>query len=293
MNTFIQAVVTGILLGGLYGLFSSGLTLIFGITRVINFAHGDFVTLGMFAAIILYADFKINPLIAIFPIACAGLIAGWLVYKLIIQRTLVLKESEDALHSQLVLTLAVSILITNGLLMAFGPSAHSINGVLVGNYEAAGLFFGKAQVVAFLIALFAFVLLYLVLTKTLYGKAIRSTVDDTDMATMVGINTRTVYAASFSIGIALTGIAGAVLATYYPVTPLTGQGFLVIAFVTVVLGGLGDVVGAFFAGLIVGVIQQLSATYIALDLQNAVIFIVFILILAFRPQGLLGGRTAR
>lgn len=292
MGTFLQVVVNGLLVGGLYGLFSSGLTLIFGITRVVNFAHGDFVTLGMFGAVVLFTSLHLNPLVAILPIAVAAFLLGALVYQTLVRRTLTIPgiTAMDAQHGQMALTLGFSILVTSGLLVAFGPSPRSINGVLDNTYTAGVLYLSQARLVAFGIALLAFVLLYLGLTRTLYGKAIRGTVDDNDMASMVGINTNRVYVLSFSVGIMLTGIAGDVLATYYPATPLVGQGFLIIAFVTVVMGGLGNVAGAFYAGLLVGIIQQATATYVAIDLQNAGIFVAFVLVLLFRPQGLLGGR---
>lgn len=292
MSTLLQTLASGILVGGLYGLFSSGLTLIFGITRVINFAHGDFVTIGMFGAVLLFTSLGISPLLSIVPVAIVSFILGALVYKVIVRRTLSIKgiSAIDAQHGQLVLTLAVSILITNGLLMAFGPSPRAVTGVLPDVYDVFGVFIAQSRLVSFAIALVAFLLLYHALMRTMFGKAIRATVDDRDMASMVGIDPDRVYAVSFSVGIMLTGIAGCVLATYYPVTPTTGGGFLIIAFVTVVMGGLGNVVGAFLAGLLVGVIQQMTAIYVAVDMQNVGLFLAFVLVLVFRPQGILGGR---
>lgn len=292
METFLQTLISGILVGGLYGLFSSGLTLIFGITRVINFAHGDFVTVGMFAAVLLYTELGVNPLLSILPVAVLSLVLGAAIYKGIIQRTLRIKgiSAIDAQHGQLVLTLAVSILITNGLLMAFGPSPRAIQGVLSDVYDVGGVFVAQARLVSFGIALVAFLILYFALMRTMFGKAIRATVDDRDMASMVGIDPDRVYLVSFAVGIMLTGIAGCVFATYYPVTPSTGGSFLIIAFVTVVMGGLGNVVGAFLAGLLVGVIQQMTAIYVAVDLQDAGLFLAFVLVLVLRPQGILGGR---
>lgn len=292
MTTFLQTLASGILVGGLYGLFSSGLTLIFGITRVINFAHGDFVTIGMFGAVLLFTATGLSPLLGIFPVAIVSLLLGVVVYKVIVQRTLSIKgiSAVDAQHAQLVLTLAVSILISNGLLMAFGPSPRSVQGVLADVYNVFGVFIAQARLVSFGIALIAFLILYYALMRTTYGKAIRATVDDRDMASMVGIDPNRVYAVSFAVGIMLTGIAGCVLATYYPVTPTTGASFLIIAFVTVVMGGLGNVVGAFLAGLLVGVIQQMTAVYVAVDMQDVGLFLAFVLVLVFRPQGILAGR---
>jgi branched-chain amino acid transport system permease protein len=295
LTTLVQTLVSGVLVGGLYGLFSSGLTLIFGITRVINFAHGDFVTLGMFGAVLLFTGLGISPLLGIFPVAVVSFLLGALVYRVVVRRTLTIPgiSAVDAQHGQLVLTLAVSILISNLLLMAFGPAPRAVQGVLPDSYQFLGIYVAQARLVSFAIALVIFLLLYLALQRTLYGKAIRATVDDRDMAAMVGIDPNRVYQVSFSVGIMLTGVAGCVLATYYPVTPTTGGGFLIIAFVTVVMGGLGDVVGAFVAGLLVGVIQQLTAIYVAVDLQDVGLFLVFVLVLVFRPQGILGGRAVR
>jgi branched-chain amino acid transport system permease protein len=294
LTTLVQTLVSGILVGGLYGLFSSGLTLIFGITRVINFAHGDFVTLGMYGAVLLFASAGLSPLIGIVPVAIISFALGLIVYRVIVRRTLSVKgiSAVDAQHGQLVLTLAVSILISNVLLMIFGPSPQAIQGVLPAVYNVFGVYIAQARLVSFLIALVVFGLLYLALQRTLYGKAIRATVDDRDMASMVGVDPNKVYAVSFSVGIMLTGVAGCVLATYYPVTPTTGAGFLIIAFVTVVMGGLGNVVGAFVAGLIVGIIQQVTAIYVAVDLQDVGLFLVFVLVLVLRPQGILSGRRA-
>ncbi|MHA6616309.1 branched-chain amino acid ABC transporter permease [Pseudonocardia sp. DLS-67] len=294
MTSFLQTLASGVLVGGLYGLFSSGLTLIFGITRVINFAHGDFVTLGMFGAVMLFTSLGLSPLLGIVPVAVVSFALGAVVYRLLVRRTLSIRgiSAVDAQHGQLVLTLAVSILISNLLLMAFGPSPRAVQGVLPAVYDVFGVFIAQARLVSFVIALAVFLVLYHFLQRTLYGKAIRATVDDRDMAAMVGIDPNKVYAVSFSVGIMLTGVAGCVLATYYPVTPTTGANFLIIAFVTVVMGGLGNVVGAFVAGLLVGVIQQLTAIYVAVDLQDVGLFLAFVLVLVLRPQGILAGRGA-
>ena len=294
MTSLLQTLASGILVGGLYGLFSSGLTLIFGITRVINFAHGDFVTLGMFGAVLLFTGLGMSPLLGIVPVAVVSFLLGAVVHRLLVRRTLSIRgiSAVDAQHGQLVLTLALSILISNLLLMAFGPSPRAVQGVLPAVYDVFGVYIAQARLVSFVIALAVFLVLYYLLQRTLYGKAIRATVDDRDMAAMVGIDPNKVYAVSFSVGIMLTGVAGCVLATYYPVTPTTGANFLVIAFVTVVMGGLGNVVGAFVAGLLVGVIQQVTAIYVAVDLQDVGLFLAFVLVLVLRPQGILARRGA-
>ncbi len=294
METFLQAVTTGIFLGGLYGLISSGLSLIFGITRIVNFAHGDFVTLGMYGTFVAFASFGLHPLLSLPLVAVLMFGVGLLVYGLFIVRTMNQKTDrpDDTHISQIVITLALGILIENALLLTFSPGQRSVTGVLGGFYSVGGISINKAQLFAFVIAALCFAALYAFLNYTSFGRATQAAVDDDDMAVMVGIDTRRIYAVSFGLGISLAAVAGAILVTYYPVTPTTGASFLAIAFVTVVLGGLGNVVGAFLAGLIIGVIQQLTATYVAIDLQNVGLFVLFILILLLRPNGLMGRKVA-
>lgn len=294
METLLQTVTTGIFLGGLYGLISSGLSLIFGITRIVNFAHGDFVTLGMYGTFVAFASFGLHPLLSLPLVAVLMFGVGILVYGLFIVRTMNQKTDrpDDTHISQIVITLALGILIENALLLVFSPGQRSVTGVLTGFYSVGGISINKAQLFAFVIAALCFAALYAFLNYTSFGRATQAAVDDEDMAVMVGIDTRRIYAVSFGLGISLAAVAGAILVTYYPVTPTTGASFLAIAFVTVVLGGLGNVVGAFLAGLIIGVIQQLTATYVAIDLQNVGLFVLFILILLLRPNGLMGRKVA-
>jgi branched-chain amino acid transport system permease protein len=294
METFLQALLTGIFLGGLYGLISSGLSLIFGITQIVNFAHGDFVTLGMYATFVAFAAYGLHPLVVLPFIAVGMFVVGLGVYLVFILRTLRQKvpRPDDTHIAQIVITLALGILIQNVLLMTFSPNQRSITEVFEGLYFIGGLAINKAQFIAFIIATLCFAALYAFLNYTSFGKATQACVDDQEMAVMVGINTERVYLANFGLGIALAAIAGTILITYYPVTPVSGISFLIIAFVTVVLGGLGNVVGAFFAGLTVGIIQQMTATYVSVELQNVGLFLVFILVLLLRPQGLFGSRVA-
>lgn len=294
METFLQALITGLFLGGLYGLVSSGLSLIFGITQIVNFAHGDFVALGMYATFVAFATYNLHPLLSLPLVAIGMFVVGAIIYRVFILRTLNQKvdRPSDTHISQIVITLALGILIQNALLMAFSPSQRSVTGVFEGLYSLGGLVINRAQFIAFVIAVLCFAALYLFLNYTSFGKATQACVDDQEMALMLGINTQRVYLVTFGLGIALAATAGAILVTYYPVTPTAGLSFLVIAFVTVVLGGLGNVLGAFLAGLVVGVIQQMTATYVAISLQDVGLFVVFILVLLLRPQGLLGRRVA-
>lgn len=294
MRQLIEALVSGVLLGGLYGLLSSGLSLIFGITRVVNFAHGDFVTIGMYAAVVGVAVAGLSPLLSLPLITVLMFGFGLVVYRFLIAPTLNQKtvRPDDTHIAQIVITFAFGLLIQNALLMAFGANERVVDVPWRGLLQLGFVYINQAQLVAFVISAVCFGLLYLFLSRSRTGKAVRATVDDRDMAIMVGISAARMYMLSFGLGIALAGLAGVILVTYYPVVPTTGASFLAIAFVTVVLGGLGSVVGAFIAGILVGVLQQVSASFLAIDLQNVGLFVLFIAILVFRPNGLLGSRVA-
>lgn len=294
MQTALQAILTGVFLGGLYGLISCGLSLTFGVTRVTNFAHGDFVTMGMYGAFVGQASLGLHPLLSLPLVAAAAFGLGVVVHGLLISRTV--KQNvfrpDDTHISQIVITFALGLLIQNVLLLLFSPNSRSVTGVFEGVLRVGGLFVNRAQLIAFILALVVFAALYLFLNLTDFGKAMTATVDDGDMASMVGIDSEKVYAAGFGIGVALAAVAGTILVTYYPATPTAGATFVAIAFITVVLGGMGNVLGAFLAGPLIGIAQQLTATYVGLDLQNVGLFAVFLLVLLFRPSGLLGRRVA-
>lgn len=294
-EVFLQVLVSGVLIGGVYGLFSCGLSLVFGVTRIVNFAHGDFVTVGMYGAIVGVA-IGMNPLLSLLPVGAILFGLGLAVYVFALRPSIKrrrLGQAEEFDHLQLVITLGVSLVIENGLQLIFSPNAQAISGFLEHSFDVYGIYINETQLVAFALAVVVFGLLYAAMTRTPFGKAIQATVDDDRAATLVGINTNGVFAVTFAVGAALAGIAGAILATYYPVIPTTGEGLLAIAFAVVVLGGLGSVAGTFLAGVIVGMIQQLTATYVSMDLQNVGIFVAFILFLMFMPQGLAGTRTSR
>jgi branched-chain amino acid transport system permease protein len=292
VTQFLNAIVAGILVGSLYGLFSSGLTLIFGITRIVNFAHGDFVTIGMYLAILVSVHFGIAPLYMTVPVGLAMMGLGYSLYRTVLYRTVVRDiTATQAQNSQMVLTLAISIIIVNALQAILTANGRTSKPTLTDTYKVGGIFLGESRLVAFGVSVVIFVLLLLLIKRTTFGKAVRATVDDREMATMVGIKTQRIYALTFGIGILLAGVTGAILATYYTAVPTTGENFMILGFVIVVLGGLGSIEGAFISGIIVGVLEQLTATYVALDLEDVGIFLVFVVVLLVRPSGLFGSRV--
>jgi len=285
------------MVGGLYGMFSSGLTLVLGSTRVVNFAHGDFVTLGMYGAVVL-AKVGLNPLESLIPVGLIMFGIGAGVYLIALRpsvtgRGRIETQGTGFSHVQLVITLGLSLVIENVLQMIFSPNSQSVTGFLGGTARFGFIYIPDAQVAAFIIAVVVFAVLHSVLRYTTYGKALQATVDSPSSAALVGINAGRIYLITFGLGSALAAIAGVILVTYYPAVPTTGSGLLTIAFVVIVLGGLGNPLGAFLSGIIVGVVEQLTATYASLSLQDVGVYVVFLAALLLFPRGILTrGRAA-
>lgn len=281
----LLALINGIFIGGVFGLFAMGLAIIFGVLGIVNFAHGDFVMLAMVITYLVFTTFQASPYLSL-PVATVivgGL--GLIVYHLLFKRLI---QSDHM--PQLVISLALSLLIQNTILFVMGPDQLAITGAgYQTKYITIGdIYFDKAQAIAFIVAVVITIIMHQFLTRTKYGTAIRASVDDIEVAQMIGIGAKRIYSITFLIGIVLAAIAGVVMETYFPASPTVGTQFIVLAFVAVVLGGLGDTMGAFFGGIIIGVIQQLSTLFMSINLQNSVIFALFVIILIFRPKGLFG-----
>ncbi len=284
MLMFGQVFISGIMMGGIYALISIGLTLIFGVTRIVNFAHGEYVMLSMFASFMLFERFGLDPYLAVIPIALIAFVAGCLTQRIIIQPLL------DASHaSQIFVTLGLSITLMNVALMVWGADFQSVRTIYEGAVVHLGPWsIGVPRLVTFLVAVAMMVALLLFLNRTYMGRAITAVSQDRMAAVLMGIDVKWVYIMAFGIGIALVGVAGAVLTPIYSVFPTVGQYFGMAAYVVVVLGGMGSVVGAMVGGLIIGVVEALSGYYISPSLKEAVYFVIFIIVLVVRPSGLLG-----
>jgi branched-chain amino acid transport system permease protein len=282
----MQAIVTGILVGGIYGIVSMGLSLIFGVMRIINFAHGELVMLGMFAAYFTATLAGLDPFISILLVIPIMLILGFVIQKFFIQSLI-----EEDHTSQLLVTLALSLILQNLMMMLLGPNSRTLHSNYTNTYLNWGIVdVNLAQLIAFLISIVVSVVMAWILLKTDIGKSLRATVDDREMAELVGINTERLYLIAFGISTVLAGIGGSILVTYYPVSPTVGSQFIVIAFVAVVLGGMGNVLGAFAAGIIIGIIQQLTAAYWDVGMQDIVVFFLFIILLLYKPNGIFGSK---
>lgn len=286
MLEIIQSLVDGIMLGGIYGVISIGLSLVFGVLGIVNFAQAQFLMLGMYVSWLIWQVTGIDPIIGVPLTGLIVFILGYIVETTLIQR--ILKAPPVA---QIFLTVGFMIFLENAVLLIFGSSFRSV----VVPYQSLGfhflsLFISAPYLFAFIAAVIACVALWLFLSKSWFGKAIRATSQDPDAAVLCGINVKQVYALAFAIGVGLTAIGGAVILPYMTVSPTVGGQFSILMFTVVVLGGLGNVAGALLGGLLVGIIQTYSAMVFPVQLQNLILFIVFIAILAFRPEGLLKER---
>lgn len=284
MEIFLQLVLNGLLLGGAYAVISIGLTLIFGVVRVVNFAHGEFVMIGMYGAYLMATHLGWHPYVSALPLAVLLFLLGAAMQRFIIQPLL----HADA-HIQIFATVGVSTALLNLALLVFGADVRSTNAVLGTEAIQLGEFtFVTGQVVTFVVSLALVGATHLFLTTTHVGRAFRAVAQHRYAAALMGVNVNFIYVMAFGVGSAFVGIASGLLATQYPAFPTVGTYFALTAFVIVVLGGLGSMYGALLGALLIGLVDSLAGFYLAPDLKEVVYFIIFILILVFRPTGLLG-----
>ncbi len=281
-----QAVLTGLVTGGVYSLIAMGLTLIFGVLDIVNFAHGSFIAVALFITYVVVHNTGLNPYVAL-PVAILALF----VLGALAQFTVLNPTMGRPLESQLLLTLGISLLLINALLLVFGGDPLSVafpgdHGVNVGGAVA-----NQSRIIAFVGALLLAGGLYLLLARTSLGRAIRAVAASRQGAGLVGIDVRRIYVITFGLGTACAGAAGMLIAPFTTIAPNAGDQFNILAFVVVVMGGLGNVLGALVSGIIVGLVEQLGGVILTGQSPLFGVFLVFILILFVRPQGIFGTRT--
>ncbi|MGI5200921.1 branched-chain amino acid ABC transporter permease [Spirillospora sp. CA-108201] len=281
-----QSVVTGLLMGGLYGLIAMGLTLIFGVLDIVNFAHGALLAIAMFIAFGVVQGTGLHPYLAL-PVAVPALfLIGAAVHRGLLGGT-----GGASLENQLLITLGLSLLLENGLLMFFGAEPKNV--ALPGDFQFSlfGAVVPGARLYAFLGAVLIGAALFWMLRRTRFGTAIRAVAANRPGAELVGVNVRRVHTLTFAIGTACAGAAAVLAAPLVTVTPTLGEQFNITAFVVVVLGGMGNVAGALAGGLLIGLVEQLTTIY--MDGQSSLlgVFAVFLVVLFLRPQGLFGRRA--
>src|SRR6201996_5215771 len=288
-DVYLNVVVAGILTGLVYGLMALGLSVIFGVVRVVNFAHGEMMSIAMYLAVVLFASFGLDPLLMLVPIAAVMFGFGYLLQAGLINPFITRPE-----HSQFLLVVALAIIIVNVLLIVFGPDARTVQTsyaydsfalgpVLV---DASKAYAGGAAI-AFAAALFAF------FRFSRVGTAIRACADNYTGALVIGLNVKRLYALTFALGAACVGAAGCMMTLIVDVTPIIGPTYTLLAFVIVITGGLGSMPGALVGGLLIGLTEALSGLLFTPSAKSMFAFAILVAVLLFRPQGILGKRATR
>jgi branched-chain amino acid transport system permease protein len=280
----LQSLVSGILIGLIYALVAVGLTLIFGVMDIVNFAHGEFLMFGMYSAFWLFALYSLDPIYTL-PLTMILLFGlGALVYQLVIRRI-----AEAPMLSQIFTTFGLMILFRGIAQFLWKPDFRTVSkSVVDGNISFGGIQVGTPQLVAGIGAVLITAAIYLFLTKTRTGAALEATAADKDAARLMGIDSRQMFMLAWGLGAACAGIAGALMATFFPIFPEVGANFILIAFVVVNLGGFGSVTGALCAGVLVGVIEVMGGLLVGPQFKMAIVLLLFLLVLMIRPQGLMG-----
>jgi branched-chain amino acid transport system permease protein len=284
VEIYLNVAVSGLLTGLIYGLGALGLSVIFGVIRIVNFAHGEIMVIGMFLTLVLFRYFGIDPLITL-PIAAVVLFGfGYLLQDWVVRRVAHLAD-----HMQFLLMAAVAVILISACLMAFGGDAQGVQvGYALESYRIGPLIVDKVRLVAGAAALVVAGLLFAFFRYTDTGKAIRACGDNYMGALVVGLNVRHLFALTFGIGCACLGAAGAILLLIVDVHPYLGPAYTLLAFIIVIIGGMGSLPGAMLGGILIGVSEALAGIILQPSLKTAFSFGLLILVLLFRPQGLFG-----
>lgn len=286
---FFQNVSGGLLIGGIYALMGVGLALIFGVMRIINFAHGEFVAIGMYVAILLFRSFGMDPYVSLLIALPGGFLLGVLMEKLVLSRLV-----DVGGDSTLLATLGLGLVLSNILFLIFGAEPASIYlPYATTSFDLFGVRLPIAQLLAFLVTVVVLAALYFFLNRTETGRAIRATAQNRTGAELVGVNTRRIHGLVFGIGAALAITAGVVLSPLLFVIPTIGHSYTLKSFVIIVLGGMGSIPGAIVGGLLLGLVEFLGASYLSAGYRDAYGLVAFLLVLLLRPQGLFGRSVSR
>lgn len=283
----LTVAVQGILTGLVYGLMALGLSVIFGVVRVVNFAHGEMMTIASYAAIVAFGAWNIDPLISMIPIAVLLFAMGYAMQAVLINPFINRPE-----HSQFILLAAVAIIMVNGLLMIFGPDARNVLvDYALDSIEVGPLLIDKVRVITAVLALAITAGLFAFFKLSRIGKAIRACADNHMGALVIGLNVKRLYALTFGIGSAIVGAAGAMMTLLIDTTPNIGPVFTLQAFVIVIIGGLGSMPGALLGGVLIGLTEAMAGLFFAPSAKTMFGVAILILVLLFRPQGLLGRKV--
>ncbi len=285
---YFNVAVSGLLTGLVYGLMALGLSVIFGVVRVVNFAHGEMMTIAMYLAVVLFAQLGLDPLLMMLPIAAVLFCAGYVLQRVVINPFIARPE-----HSQFMLMVAMAIIIVNSLLMIFGPDAQTVQVSYAFDSFAVGpLIVDATKLYAGLAAILVAGALFAFFRFAPVGKAIRACADNYTGALVVGLDVKRLYALSFGLGAACVGAAGAIIVLIVDVTPPLGPAYTLLAFVIVIVGGLGSMPGALLGGVLIGLTEAMAGLFFTPSAKSMFAFGILVLVLLFRPQGIMGKRLA-
>jgi branched-chain amino acid transport system permease protein len=280
-------IVSGVLTGLVYGLMALGLSVIFGVARIVNFAHGEMMTFAMYAATLSFAFLGLDPFVAVVPIAVVFLLLGYLFHAALIHRFITRPE-----HSQFMLLLAIAVIMVNTLLIVFGPDARNVQlDYLLESIEAGPLLVDRGKFYAALVSCAASAALFVFFRFSRTGTAIRACADNWLGAKVVGLNVKRLYSTAFGLGSGSVAIAGCMMILLVDLTPGAGPAYTLLAFVIVIVGGLGSMSGALAGGVLIGISEAMAGLFVAPSAKGMLSFALLILVLLFRPRGLLGGRS--
>ncbi len=287
LSVYLNVAVGGVLTGLVYGLMALGLSVIFGVVRVVNFAHGEMMTIAMYIAVFLFAAFKLDPLVMLVPIAAVLFALGY-----VLQAGLINPFINRPEHSQFILMVAVALIIVNVLLITFGPDAHSVQtSYAFDSYEVGPVIIDAPKLYAAAGAVIVAAILFAFFRGTRIGQAIRACADNYTGALVVGLNVKRLYALTFGIGAACVGAAGCMLVVINDVSPAVGPSYTLLAFVIVITGGLGSLPGALLGGVLIGLTEAMAGVFFTPSAKSMFAFAILVVVLLLRPQGLLGKRA--
>ncbi|NLT21575.1 MAG: branched-chain amino acid ABC transporter permease [Syntrophorhabdus sp.] len=281
-------IINGILIGLIYALLAIGLTVIFGVMRIINMFHGESVMLGMYAAFVLFDKFGISPYISVFLTAPVFFVLGAIIYKFLID-PIPAREREI---TSLIITLGISFIFATSAMYIWSADYRTVTLPFSQNVMVfLQTRIGYPALISSCMSAVLIVIFYLFMSKTYMGRAIRATELDKDTASIMGVNVKWISIATFGIGVVLAAMAGGILSPIFYIYPFVGGNFVIKAFTIVVLGGMGSVTGALLGGVILGVAEALASTFLEYSMKDIMAFILFLGILLFKPSGILGGKT--
>jgi branched-chain amino acid transport system permease protein len=287
-DVYLNVTVAGLLTGLVYGLMALGLSVIFGVVRVVNFAHGEMMSIAMYLAVVLFSGFHLDPLIMLVPIAAVMFVFGYALQAGLINPFITRPE-----HSQFLLLVALAIIIVNVLLIIFGPDARTVQtSYAYDSFQLGHLIVDASKLYAGAAAILFAGLLFVFFRYTLAGKSVRACADNYTGALVVGLNVNRLYALTFGIGAACVGAAGVMMTLIVDVTPIIGPTYTLLAFVIVITGGLGSMLGALVGGVLIGLTEAFAGLLFTPSAKSMFAFGILVLVLLFRPQGILGKRTA-